>query len=190
MIYAILVACAFGWTHVSTAFGFPSVWFIDLRQEHLVYDCAPRLSPLPASTYMDEDMVGKVKRFALRSHPTNLGYQVLQRYSAYVCVRWLRQLTEWCSTPLEISSGMLECFSLKPPSYHLIVSTWNPVSWRALACFLWCWCSSRIKVGSDTVEVERFGYDDINLKKSYRIDLMYCWPAQRVLYRRSFFRGV
>lgn len=66
-----------------------------LRLEHIVYDCAPRLSPLPSSTYADEDMVGKIKQFAMRSHPARLGYCILQRYAAYCCCRWLREMTEW-----------------------------------------------------------------------------------------------
>lgn len=46
-----------------------------------------------ASCYLDEDSVGRVKRLAMMSSPLGLGYTVLQRYSAYTCVRWLRQLT-------------------------------------------------------------------------------------------------
>ncbi|CAL1131312.1 unnamed protein product [Cladocopium goreaui] len=38
--------------------------------------------------------VGKVKSLASRSHPRLLGRQVLERYSSFVAVRWLRQLEE------------------------------------------------------------------------------------------------
>lgn len=65
-----------------------------LRMDHLIYDVAPRMNPLALSTYQDEDAVGKVKRLAMLSHPTRMGGQVLARYSAYVCVRWLRKLSE------------------------------------------------------------------------------------------------
>ena len=63
-----------------------------LRLDHLCLDDAMRLGVLESSTYMDEDMVGKIKRFAMKSHPNGLGHQVLNRYAAYVCVRWLRLL--------------------------------------------------------------------------------------------------
>ena len=64
------------------------------RLDHIAYDLAPMVCPLRLSCYNDEDAVGQVKRLAARSHPNQLGYQVLQRYAAYVCCRWLRQLTE------------------------------------------------------------------------------------------------
>ena len=65
-----------------------------LRLDHLVIDQAPVANPLPISTYTDEDFVGKVKRLCILTHPQNMSYQILQRYAAYTCVRWLRQLTE------------------------------------------------------------------------------------------------
>ena len=66
----------------------------DPRIDHLVYDCAPLWNPLVQSTYQDEDYVGKIKKLAMLSSPQRMGQQVLERYSAYVCVRWLRQLKE------------------------------------------------------------------------------------------------
>lgn len=69
------------------------VW--QLRLDHVVWDQASRVSPMHASCYLDEDSVGRVKRLAMMSSPLGLGYTVLQRYSAYTCVRWLRQLTSW-----------------------------------------------------------------------------------------------
>lgn len=64
-----------------------------LRLDHLVIDQARVANPLPISTYTDEDFVGKVKRLCILAHPQNMSYQILQRYAAYTCVRWLRQLT-------------------------------------------------------------------------------------------------
>ena len=64
------------------------------RIDHLVMDQAPYVNPLLLSTYDDEDHVGKCKKLAMRSPVSNLGFQTLQRYSAYVCCCWLRQLTE------------------------------------------------------------------------------------------------
>ena len=63
-----------------------------LRLDHLCYDTAPRQSLLMASTYADEDMIGKIKQFAARSHPVRLGFQVLNRYAAYTCCRWLKEM--------------------------------------------------------------------------------------------------
>ena len=65
-----------------------------LRLDHLVLDQSPFLSPLHASCYMDEDAMGQIKRLARESGPKSLGYVVLQRYCAYVCCRWLRQLVD------------------------------------------------------------------------------------------------
>ena len=68
-------------------------FFANLRIDHLVIDQAPLMNPLILSTYDDEDFVGKCKRLALLSDPQNFSYQICERYAAYVCVRWLRQLT-------------------------------------------------------------------------------------------------
>ncbi|CAJ1459451.1 unnamed protein product [Effrenium voratum] len=62
------------------------------KLDHLVLDQAPKFNPLWASTYGDEDMVGRIKDFARRSHPNQLGRQVLDRYAAYCCCRWMRKL--------------------------------------------------------------------------------------------------
>ncbi|CAE7361318.1 unnamed protein product [Symbiodinium natans] len=62
------------------------------KADHLAFDLAPRVNPLVLSCYMDEDAVGKMKRLAMKSHPQQLGRQVLARYAAYVCCRWLRML--------------------------------------------------------------------------------------------------
>ena len=65
---------------------------IYLRLDHIVWDQAPQISPLHASCYMDEDGMGQIKRLAAQANPVSLGYTVLQRYSAYTCTKWLRQL--------------------------------------------------------------------------------------------------
>ena len=65
---------------------------IALRLQHIVLDSAPPMQVLQCSTYLDEDMVGRVKQFALRSHPKGMGRQILLRYAAYVCCSWLRSL--------------------------------------------------------------------------------------------------
>ena len=64
-----------------------------LRTDHLCIDQAQVMNPFMLSTYDDEDYVGKCKQLAIRSTAQNLGYQILQRYAAYVCCRWLRQCT-------------------------------------------------------------------------------------------------
>ena len=97
-----------------------SLW---LRLDHICLDQAPILNPLFTSCYGDEDMVswackcflgsthstlqeiwhtcmhitqvGKIKQFAMTAHPHLLGRQVIRRYVAYVCVRWLRRLSKW-----------------------------------------------------------------------------------------------
>ena len=80
------------------------VFFINMlnivlpRLDHLVYDQAPVLNPLKQACYQDEDCVGQIKKLCAKSHPNKLGHQVLQRYSAFVCCRWLRQLTDWSHT--------------------------------------------------------------------------------------------
>ena len=63
-----------------------------LRLDHLVYDVAPLANPIKLSCYADEDAVGKLKRLAMASSPQNMGEYVLNRYAAYVCVRWLRRM--------------------------------------------------------------------------------------------------
>lgn len=65
-------------------------WYKNLRLDHLVIDQAKFLSPLSNSGYSDEDMVGKIKLLAVKSSPLRLGFQILERYSAYTCCRWLR----------------------------------------------------------------------------------------------------
>ena len=133
------------------------------RLEHLVYDCAPRLSPLPASTYADEDMVGKIKQFALKSHPFRLGYQILQRYAAYCCCRWLRQLTGWFDGKFvwlymlkkkDMTWPLLLVTSPNGPLAHLLllsltlwskgnghqsVMGWERTIWIYLVHFILCW---------------------------------------------------
>ncbi|CAL1141025.1 unnamed protein product [Cladocopium goreaui] len=64
------------------------------KLDHIVYDCAPEVSPLKLSCYTDEDAMGKLKKLAMISYPNQMGRQVLSRYAAYTCVRWLRRLTE------------------------------------------------------------------------------------------------
>ena len=72
-----------------------SIFYVDdLRLDHLVLDQAQFANPLLTSTYDDEDFVGKTKRLAMIASPVSLGHNVLERYAAYVCVRWLRQLTD------------------------------------------------------------------------------------------------
>ena len=56
--------------------------------DHLVLDCAPQSNPLRVANYQEEDMVGRMKRLALASHPANLGLSVLERWSWHVALRW------------------------------------------------------------------------------------------------------
>lgn len=65
-----------------------------LRLDHLCYDQALRFNPLLLSTYSDEDFIGKCKALAMKCSPSRLGFQCLERYSAYVCCKWLRRLTD------------------------------------------------------------------------------------------------
>ena len=62
-----------------------------LRLDHIVLDQAQFLCPLQGSNYNDEDMMGNIKTLAAASTPVRLGYQVLERYSAYLCCRWMRR---------------------------------------------------------------------------------------------------
>ena len=79
---------------VNTADPLCPVDIVAVWLEHIAMESAPRFSVLPMSTYSDEDMVGKVKRFVLLSHPgRTMGSQLLNRYAAYCC-RWPRSLTE------------------------------------------------------------------------------------------------
>lgn len=66
---------------------------VSLRLDHICYDSAQTASPLRLSCYTDEDAMGQIKRLAREANPLRLDVQVLQRYSAYCCCRWLRQLT-------------------------------------------------------------------------------------------------
>lgn len=63
------------------------------RLDHIVHDTAPTINPLRISCYADEDGIGQVKRLAMASNPVGLDSQVMNRYAAYCCVRWLRRLT-------------------------------------------------------------------------------------------------
>lgn len=65
------------------------------RLDHIAYDHAKAHNPLRLACYSDEDAVGQIKRLAAKAYPKQLSQQVLLRYAAYCCVRWLRQLTEW-----------------------------------------------------------------------------------------------
>ena len=63
------------------------------RLSHIILDNVKLASPLWASCYGDEDMVGRVKKLCLLSSAGPLlGRQVLRRYASYACVRWLRRL--------------------------------------------------------------------------------------------------
>lgn len=66
---------------------------LHVRLDHLCIDQAGRLNPLQHSTYDDEDYVGKIKRLCILAAPQTMGWHVLERYSSYVCVRWLRSMT-------------------------------------------------------------------------------------------------
>ncbi|CAL1139860.1 unnamed protein product [Cladocopium goreaui] len=60
--------------------------------DHVVMDQAQRCNPLWVACYADEDYVGKIKKMAALAVPTGLEMQVLQRYCAFVCTRWRRQV--------------------------------------------------------------------------------------------------
>ena len=77
-------------------------WALAFRLDHLCIDQASRLNPLVISTYDDEDFVGKCKQLAIRCTANQLGLQALQRYSAFVCCRWLRRETEGGWTQIQI----------------------------------------------------------------------------------------
>lgn len=68
--------------------------FLILRLDHIVYDTAEFVNPILLSCYVDEDAVGKLKKLAMVSSPQKMGEHVLNRYAAYLCVRWLRMLTD------------------------------------------------------------------------------------------------
>ena len=150
------------------------------RLEHLVYDCAPRLSPLPASTYADEDMVGKIKQFALKSHPFRLGYQILQRYAAYCCCRWLRQLTGWFDGKF-VWLYMLKkkiwhghCYSSLPPTVH----------WRT--CFCWAWRCGQKAMATSRWWDGRGQYESILFISSY-VGPRYYQRVKGISKKRPFF---
>ena len=67
-----------------------SVVLFGLRLDHLVLDQSAIMNPLMGSNYNDEDMMGNVKKLCMGSSPNRLGYQVLERYAAYICCRWMR----------------------------------------------------------------------------------------------------
>ncbi len=71
--------------------------FCVLRLDHIVLDTAQYVNPIILSCYVDEDAVGKLKKLAMASSPQKMGEHVLNRYAAYLCVRWLRMLTDWAS---------------------------------------------------------------------------------------------
>ncbi|CAK9024604.1 unnamed protein product [Durusdinium trenchii] len=62
------------------------------RLDHICLDQAYRMNPLWISCYCDEDFVGKIKAMAVHASPRLLERQVLDRYSAFVCLRWQRRL--------------------------------------------------------------------------------------------------
>ncbi|CAL1132352.1 unnamed protein product [Cladocopium goreaui] len=67
------------------------------KLDHIVYDCAPEVSPLKLSCYTDEDAMGKLKKLDeisddFISQPDGTTSSVI--YAAYTCVRLLRRLTE------------------------------------------------------------------------------------------------
>ncbi len=62
--------------------------------EHSAYDMAPHCNPRHVHGYMDEDMVGKVKKIAVRCHPSTAGMRALQRYVLRVGRHWFK-LMAW-----------------------------------------------------------------------------------------------
>lgn len=75
-------------------YNFAADYFLQPRLDHIAYDHARFYNPLKLACYVDEDGVGQIKRLAAKATPRNLSQQVLLRYAAYICVRWLRKLTE------------------------------------------------------------------------------------------------
>lgn len=79
------------------------------RLDHLCIDQAKRLNPLQHSTYDDEDYVGKIKKLCLLAPPSKMALHVLERYTSYVCTRWLR-VHQWygCGWTLKQKSHFFE----------------------------------------------------------------------------------
>ena len=63
-----------------------------LRLDHICIDHSGMMNPVKVACYVDEDAVGQIKRFAAQANPKRLSNQVMHRYAAYVCCRWLRRL--------------------------------------------------------------------------------------------------
>lgn len=107
------------------------------RLDHIVLDSAPQCNPLRIACYSDEDAMGKLKQVAARAHPTKLGEQVLQRYAAFCCCRWLRQLTDWVSHTPTISKNMAPLLNQKtsaqtvPDSISPVIPA-QPRWWKGL----------------------------------------------------------
>lgn len=74
--------------------GYSRLKTTQLRLDHIVFDQSQYLSPVHASCYNDEDGMGKIKNLARITNPRKLGLTVLLRWTAYVCVRWVRMATE------------------------------------------------------------------------------------------------
>lgn len=64
------------------------------RLEHIVYDQCRKVNPLWVACYGDEDMVGKVKSMCTKASARHLELQVLNRYCAFICLRWQRVLNQ------------------------------------------------------------------------------------------------
>ena len=60
---------------------------------HIAYDFAQIRNPRWVHNYMDEDMVGKIKRISSKCHGLTAGKMALNRYIILVGVRWWRRLS-------------------------------------------------------------------------------------------------
>lgn len=101
-----------------------------LRLDHLCLDQAKRLNPLQHSTYDDEDYVGKIKRLCMLAPPSKMDSYVLERYTSYVCCRWLRTLTSWLHwTPNIITKQ----FRILAPTYFNLLLFWSNLPWKSLS---------------------------------------------------------
>ena len=62
--------------------------------QHMCFEFAPQANPRTVTCYMDEDMIGKIKKIVAKTHPKNMDYRALQRFAVTVSLKWVRKANE------------------------------------------------------------------------------------------------
>ena len=55
---------------------------------HIIWDFGPQANPRAVHNYIDESVIGNIRKIAAAVHPDAIGTRVLQRYILWSSIRW------------------------------------------------------------------------------------------------------